>query len=52
MVGDMASINKIQFTYYIDNFEGITGDPVKFGLGFLSMVFDVIFMVQHYILYR
>jgi cystinosin len=35
-----------------DNWEGVTGDPVKFGLGFVSMVFDVIFMIQHYILYR
>ncbi len=30
----------------------MTGNPVKFGLGFASMFFDVIFMVQHYILYR
>lgn len=30
----------------------VTGNPVKFGLGFASMFFDVIFMVQHYILYR
>lgn len=25
---------------------------MKFGLGFVSMVFDVIFFVQHYVLYR
>ncbi|CAM9438935.1 unnamed protein product [Heterosigma akashiwo] len=30
---------------------GITGDPVKFGLGFVSIFFDVIFMLQHYILF-
>jgi cystinosin len=35
----------------VDNWGGITGDPVKFGLGLLSIGFDVIFMVQHYILY-
>ena len=28
---------------------GISGDPVKFGLGFASMFFDIIFMAQHYI---
>ncbi|KAL9656206.1 hypothetical protein ABK040_007823 [Willaertia magna] len=28
------------------------GDFVKTGLGFLSMGFDIIFIVQHYILYR
>mmetsp|Transcript_777 Transcript_777/g.1327 ORF Transcript_777/g.1327 Transcript_777/m.1327 type:complete len:286 (-) Transcript_777:18-875(-) len=27
------------------------GDPVKFGLSIISIVFDVIFLVQHYILY-
>lgn len=30
----------------------MTGNPVKFGLGFASMFFDIIFMTQHYILYR
>jgi hypothetical protein len=29
----------------------VGGNPVKFGLGFASMFFDVIFAVQHYILY-
>ena len=28
------------------------GDPVKFGLGLASMVYDVIFIWQHYVLYR
>ena len=30
----------------------VTGDPAKFGLGFASMVFDTVFMVQHWGLYR
>ena len=29
----------------------ISGNPVKFGLGFVSMLFDIGFMVQHYGLY-
>ncbi|KAL3907351.1 MAG: hypothetical protein SGARI_003578 [Bacillariaceae sp.] len=33
------------------DFSGITGNPAKFGLGFVSIVFDLIFMVQHYCLY-
>lgn len=33
------------------DYSAITGDPVKFGLGFVSMIADVIIMVQHYILY-
>lgn len=27
------------------------GDPTKLGLGFFSIVFDLLFMTQHYILY-
>lgn len=42
-VGDAASIN---------DWSIISGDPVKFGLGFISMLFDLIFMVQHFGLYR
>lgn len=34
------------------DWSGISGDPVKFGLGFLSIAFDLIFMTQHFILYR
>ena len=29
----------------------VSGNPVKFGLGFTSMVFDVVFLTQHYVLY-
>ncbi|KAG0052512.1 hypothetical protein BGZ83_002497 [Gryganskiella cystojenkinii] len=34
------------------DWSGISGDPVKFGLGFLSIAFDLIFMTQHFVLYR
>ena len=30
----------------------LIGDPVKFGLGFASMVFDTIFFLQHWVCYR
>jgi cystinosin len=30
---------------------GITGNLAKFGLGFVSIVFDILFMLQHYVLY-
>jgi cystinosin len=29
----------------------LIGSPIKFGLSLISMVFDVIFMVQHFVLY-
>jgi cystinosin len=34
------------------DFSGIVGNPAKFGLSLLAMGFDVLFMVQHYVLYR
>ena len=34
------------------DWSGITGNPLKFGLGAVSIVFDIIFITQHYILYR
>ena len=35
-----------------DDWGSIFGDPTKFGLGFFSILFDILFIVQHYILYR
>ena len=35
-----------------DDWSAVSGDPVKFGLGFASMFFDCIFLVQHFVLYR
>lgn len=35
-----------------EDLSAITGDPVKFGLGLVSVIFDVMFMIQHYSLYR
>lgn len=34
------------------DWSGLVGNPVKFGLGNVSIIFDIIFMVQHYGLYR
>ncbi len=34
------------------DFSGITGNPAKLGLGLISIVLDLIFMTQHYVLYR
>ena len=36
----------------LKDFSGITGNPAKFGLGFVSIMFDLIFMTQHYVLYN
>ena len=37
---------------FADDWGSIFGDPTKFGLGFFSILFDILFIVQHYCLYR
>jgi len=34
-----------------EDWSGVSGNLVKFALGFTSMVFDVVFLTQHYLLY-
>lgn len=34
------------------DWSGLTGNPVKLGLSNVSMIFDIIFITQHYVLYR
>ncbi|GBG28292.1 Cystinosin [Hondaea fermentalgiana] len=34
-----------------NDWSGIYGDPVKLGLSLLSLGFDIIFMIQHFVLY-
>ncbi len=34
------------------DWSGVTGNPVKLGLGNISIFFDLIFITQHYLLYR
>ena len=33
------------------DFSLITGDPVKAGLGLVSLFYDVVLLAQHYVLY-
>ena len=35
----------------VDDWMSIFGDPTKFGLGALSIFFDLVFMFQHYVLF-
>jgi len=34
------------------DWRSIYGDPTKFGLGVLTILFDLLFMLQHYVLFR
>ena len=38
--------------YNNDDWNSLFGDPTKFGLGLFSVVFDIFFMLQHYVFYR
>lgn len=36
----------------VSDWSAFFGNPVKFGLGLISILFDILFIVQHYVLYR
>ena len=50
--GVLSDVQLVCDSAALHDFTGITGNPAKFALGFTSIFFDVIFMTQHYILYR
>jgi cystinosin len=39
-------------SYNNDDWGSIFGDPTKLGLGLFSVIFDIFFMLQHYVFYR
>lgn len=51
--GGMLSVAQMFIiAYNYNDWGSIFGDPTKFGLGLFSVIFDVFFMIQHYVLYR
>ena len=53
LLGGITSIAQLVIDSSLQSdWSGLTGNPVKFGLAQISIVFDLIFMAQHYILYR
>ncbi|XP_076583420.1 cystinosin isoform X1 [Chaetodon auriga] len=50
--GILSILQMILQSYNNDEWQLIFGDPTKFGLGLFSVVFDILFMTQHYCLYR
>ncbi|XP_053680509.1 cystinosin homolog [Anopheles nili] len=50
--GMLSMLQMLLNGYNYDDWASIFGDPTKFGLGLFSVLFDVLFMVQHYVLYR
>ncbi|XP_067368420.1 cystinosin isoform X2 [Channa argus] len=50
--GILSILQMILQSYNNDEWKLIFGDPTKFGLGLFSVVFDILFLAQHYCLYR
>jgi len=50
--GALSILQMVLISYNNDDWDSIFGDPTKFGLGFFSILFDILFIVQHFCLYR
>jgi len=49
--GSLSILQMFLLAYNNDDWKSIFGDFTKFGLGAISIFFDILFMVQHYCLY-
>lgn len=50
--GSLSILQLLLDCYDTKDWSGILGSPVKFGLGFVSLLFDVVFSLQHFVWYR
>ncbi|XP_057331629.1 cystinosin homolog [Microplitis mediator] len=50
--GSLSMLQMVLNAYNYDDWESIFGDPTKFGLGFISVIFDIFFLLQHYVFYK
>ncbi|ELU04648.1 hypothetical protein CAPTEDRAFT_111871, partial [Capitella teleta] len=50
--GSFSLFQMFLIAFNNDDWGSIFGDPTKFGLGAFSILFDILFIVQHYCLYR
>ncbi|MBN3278820.1 CTNS protein, partial [Polyodon spathula] len=50
--GSFSLIQMFLQSFNNDQWMLIFGDPTKFGLGVFSILFDILFIIQHYCLYR
>ncbi|XP_028405420.1 cystinosin-like isoform X2 [Dendronephthya gigantea] len=49
--GSLSILQMIILSYNNDSWDAIFGDLTKFGLGLISVLFDILFIIQHYLLY-
>jgi cystinosin len=53
LAGGVLSIGQLVLDSSFEaDWSGVTGNPIKFLLGNVSIIFDAVFVVQHYVLYR
>uniref|UniRef100_A0A8R1I768 Cystinosin homolog n=1 Tax=Caenorhabditis japonica TaxID=281687 RepID=A0A8R1I768_CAEJA len=50
--GSMDIFQMVLQAVNVDNWSAFYSNPVKFGLGFVSIFFDMFFMLQHFVFYR
>lgn len=50
--GTLSMGQMLIISYNNNDWSSIFGDPTKFGLGLFSVLFDIFFMLQHYVFYR
>ncbi|GAA5879917.1 hypothetical protein JCM16303_004398 [Sporobolomyces ruberrimus] len=50
--GTLSLAQLVLDSWRANDWRGITGNPAKLGLSLLTLGFDMIFIVQHYVLYR
>jgi len=49
--GVLSFVQLMIDAYRSDDWTSVTGNPVKFALSWLSILFDIVFIVQHFVLY-
>lgn len=49
--GTLSMLQMFMIAHNYDDWSSLFGNFTKFGLGVISILFDVLFMVQHYVLY-
>ncbi|KAF5306125.1 hypothetical protein FQR65_LT07401 [Abscondita terminalis] len=53
LIGGICSLGQMIFdSYNYDDWLSIFGNPTKFGLGLFTVLFQIVFIVQHYVLYK
>ncbi|RWS25332.1 cystinosin-like protein [Leptotrombidium deliense] len=50
--GSFSILQMFLLSYNYDDWSNIFGNFTKFGLGMVSIMFDILFIIQHYVLYR